>query len=91
MLPNGIVVETKGLFEAKDRKKHLYVRESNPGLDLRFVFQRSASRLYKGSPSTYADWCAKHGFLYADKHIPVCWLTEDTQPVRFAAVMKLLE
>lgn len=91
VLDNGIVLEAKGWFLPEDRKKHLYVRETNPDLDLRFVFQRAKSPLYKGSPTSYADWCTKHGFLYADKHIPVSWLTEVTNPFRVAAVMRLLE
>jgi hypothetical protein len=42
-LPNGIRVETKGRFVLADRKKHLLVKEQNPNLDIRFVFQRTKS------------------------------------------------
>ena len=73
-LPNGIIVETKGRFTAADRKKHLLVKEQYPSLDLRFVFSNSNQKLYKGSKSTYADWCVKHGFKYADKSVPKEWL-----------------
>ena len=73
-LPNGIRVETKGRFVAADRKKHLLVKSQNPELDIRFVFQNSKNKIRKGSPTTYADWCNKHGFLYADKTIPQEWL-----------------
>lgn len=75
-LPNGIFVETKGRFVIEDRKKHMLIKQQHPELDIRFVFQNSKNRIRKGSPTTYADWCKKHGFLYADKTIPQEWLDE---------------
>ncbi len=75
-LANGIIVECKGLFTSEDRSKHLAVKKAHPGLDIRFVFSRSASPLYKGSKSTYASWCEKHGYPHADKLIPEAWLKE---------------
>lgn len=76
VLPNGILIECKGIFESKDRTKHLNVKAAHPELDIRFVFSRSSEPLRKGAASTYADWCEKHGFLYADKLIPQEWLKE---------------
>ena len=73
-LPNGIFVETKGRFVTEDRKKHVLIRKQHPELDIRFVFQNSKNKIRKGSPTTYADWCVKHGFIYADKTIPQEWL-----------------
>jgi hypothetical protein len=73
-LPNGIIVETKGRFEVADRQKHLLIKEQHPHLDIRFVFSNPNTRIRKGSPTTYADWCEKHGFLYAAKRIPEEWL-----------------
>lgn len=78
ILPNGIMVETKGLFDVDDRKKHMLIKEQLPELDIRFVFSSSRSKLYKWSPTTYGAWCEKNGFLYADKFIPVEWLKEKT-------------
>jgi hypothetical protein len=75
-LPNGIFVETKGRFVLEDRKKHVLIKQQYPELDIRFVFQNSKNKIRKGSPTTYADWCKKHGFLYADKTIPQEWLDE---------------
>jgi hypothetical protein len=75
-LPNGIIIETKGRFTVEDRAKHLLIKEQCPGIDIRFVFSRSKSPLYKGSPTTYAKWCEKHGFRYADRLIPTSWLKE---------------
>lgn len=76
VLPNGIHIETKGIFDSDDRKKHTLIRQQHPRLDIRFVFSSSKAKLYKGSPTTYAAWCAKNGFLYADKLIPQAWLEE---------------
>lgn len=78
-LPNSIIVETKGRFVAADRKKHLLVQQQHPDLDIRFVFSNSKAKLNKGAKSTYADWCIKHGFLYADKTIPEEWLSETAE------------
>jgi hypothetical protein len=69
-----LIVETKGRFTVQDRKKHLLIKEQHPHLDIRFVFQNSKNKIAKGSKTTYADWCLKHGFLYADKEIPDEWL-----------------
>ena len=78
-LPNGIIVQTKGRFISDDRKKHLLVQQQHPDLDIRFVFSNSKAKLNKGAKSTYADWCIKHGFLYADKTIPEEWLNETAE------------
>ena len=76
-LPNGVIVETKGRFVAADRRKHLEIKKQFGDLyDIRFVFTNSRAKLYKGAKSSYADWCNKHGFLYADKTIPEEWLNE---------------
>jgi hypothetical protein len=74
ILPNGIIVETKGRFTTADRKKHLLIQKQHPMYDIRFVFQNSRAKLYKGAKTTYAQWCDKHGFMYADKSIPEEWL-----------------
>lgn len=75
-LPNGIIIESKGRFTSADRKKHLLVQMQCPEYDIRFVFSNSKTKLNKGSKTTYADWCLKHGFQYADKHIPEDWIKE---------------
>ena len=78
ILSNGIIVETKGRFVAADRKKHLLIQWQEPSLDIRFVFSNSRAKISKGSPTSYADWCDKHGFMWADKFIPEEWLNEIT-------------
>ena len=76
-LPNGVIIETKGRFVAADRRKHLEIKKQfGDKYDIRFVFTNSRAKLYKGAKSSYADWCNKHGFLYADKTIPEEWLNE---------------
>jgi len=74
ILPNGIFIETKGRFVATDRKKHLLIKEQRPDLDIRFVFTNSKAKINKGSKTSYADWCVKNGFKYADKEVPKEWL-----------------
>jgi hypothetical protein len=75
-LPNGIIVESKGRFVAADRKKHLLVKKQHPELDIRFVFSNSRNKITKGSKTSYADWCNKNGFIYADKLIPEEWVKQ---------------
>jgi len=75
-LPNGIIIETKGRFVIADRKKHLLVKQQHPELDIRFVFTNSKNKINKKSKTTYADWCEKNGYKYADKEIPEEWFLE---------------
>lgn len=76
ILPNGIIIETKGRFVTADRQKHLLVKEQYPDLDIRFVFSNSRTRISKQSKTTYAAWANTKGFKYADKLIPQSWLRE---------------
>jgi len=75
-LPNGIFIESKGWFLPEDRKKHLLIKEQNPDIDLRFVLQSPNGKIYKGSKTTYSQWCDKHGFKWAGKEIPQIWIDE---------------
>lgn len=74
VLPNGIVIETKGRFLQSDRKKHLLIKEQHPDIDIRFVFTNSKAKISKVSKTTYGMWCEKYGFKYTDKQIPKEWL-----------------
>jgi len=76
VLNNGIIIETKGMFTAADRRKHLAIKKQHPKLDIRFVLERSKRKLRKGAKSTYAEWCVKYNFLYYDRIIPEDWLKE---------------
>jgi hypothetical protein len=76
ILPNGIIIETKGRLTAADRKKHIHIRRSNPELDIRFVFQAPNAKIYKGSKTTCARWAEKNDFLWAKGYIPREWINE---------------
>ena len=82
LMPNGIIIETKGRFTPADRMKHLSIQKQHPDLDIRFVFSNSRSKLRKGSKTTYGHWCDKHGFLFADKDVPQEWIDEKKKPAK---------
>lgn len=70
------VIEAKGKLDSDGRKKLLWVKEQNPNLNLKILFQRANNKIRKGSKVTYADWATKHGFEYADFEkggIPAKW------------------
>lgn len=75
-----IYLEGKGRFVTQDRSKHLMVRNSNPDLDIRFIFSNPQQRISKQSKTTYALWCEKNGFLYCKfdptEVVPRSWLME---------------
>ena len=76
VLNNGIIIESKGLFTAADRRKHLAIQKQHPKLDIRFIFENCKRKLRKGSKTTYGDWCDKHGIPWAEKQIPSDWFSE---------------
>ena len=77
ILPNGIIIEGKGQFVTSDRKKHKIIRNQfGNKYDIRFVFSNSKSKIGTKSKTTYADWCNRYGFKYADKEIPRSWINE---------------
>lgn len=49
ILPNGIIIEAKGVWTVEDRAKHLLVREQHPHLDIRMVFMRASNKISKKS------------------------------------------
>jgi len=71
-----IIVESKGQFKVANRQSMILVKKQHPDIDLRFVFSRSKETISKTSKTTYAMWCEKHGFLYADRTVPEGWLNE---------------
>ena len=70
-----IYIETKGRLTAENRKKYLRVKNLL-GIDLRFVFQRPNNKIYRGSNTTYAEWCDQNGFQWAKETLPQEWLME---------------
>lgn len=70
-------VETKGRWTTADRTKMKYVLASNPGVDIRMVFQNPNQRLSKTSKTTYAEYALKLGIRHVAKNdIPSEWLEE---------------
>jgi len=75
VLPNYTYLETKGYWDAADRRKILAVKKANPQIDLRMVFQAPYNTISKKSKTTYAQWCEKHNILWSSFHnIPLDWL-----------------
>lgn len=75
--PNDYI-EVKGRLLPSERKKYLLVRECNPDITLRFFFDKSDNRIYKGSPTTYAAWCDANGFEWTDirRGLPAHWIKD---------------
>jgi hypothetical protein len=70
-------VETKGRWTVADRKKMKHVLTSNPGIDIRMVFQNPNQRISKNSKTTYEAYANKLGITHvAKKQIPDVWLSE---------------
>jgi hypothetical protein len=90
ILPNGILIETKGRFISEDRKKHKLIKEQFPDLDLRIVFSNPNSRIGKKSKTTYGMWCDSLGIPYAAKEIPIAWIEEKPTRQRLAALRSAL-
>ena len=76
VLDNGIIIETKGIFDSDDRRKHREIQRQHPELDIRFVFSNAKAKLYKGAKSRYFNWCDQHKFQWANRVIPEDWLKE---------------
>ena len=82
VLPNGIIIEAKGIFEREDRQKHLLIKMQYPDLDIRFVFQNPKLKLSTGSPPTFLLSSEKNVFKYSTRHIPDAWFREKKKPMR---------
>ena len=77
ILPNGIIIEGKGQFVTSDRKKHKLIKqEFGDKYDIRFIFSNSKSKIGTKSKTSYANWCERYNFKYADKEIPQKWINE---------------
>ena len=69
-----IYIETKGRLTTNDRVKHLLIKDQYPDLDIRFVFVNANNKISRTSKTTYADWCDRHKFLWAESLVPREWL-----------------
>ena len=86
ILSNGIIIEAKGYFRSADQRKHKLIKEQHPELDIRFVFTNLYAKLYKGSKTTYAQWCEKNNFLASHRIIPKEWLTEKGKEIKLSVI-----
>jgi hypothetical protein len=72
-----LMIEVKGYFSPADRRKMLEVQRSNPGIDLRIVFQNASNKLSRAPrSSTYGQWATRNGFKWAEGEVPEAWLLE---------------
>jgi len=71
-----IYIETKGRLTTNDRVKHLLIKDQYPDLDIRFVFVNADNKISRTSKTTYANWCDRHKFLWAESLVPMEWLNE---------------
>ena len=69
-----IYIEAKGRFLSSDRTKMLMIQQQHPDIDIRFLFMNCYQKLYKGSKTSYGQWCGKHNFKWANKIVPLDWL-----------------
>ena len=77
LLNNGIYLETKGYWDAADRRKMKAVKEQNPDLDIRMVFQAPFNTISKKSKTTYAKYCERIKIPWTSWHnIPMEWLIQ---------------
>lgn len=58
------LIELKGLWDSTDRKKILYIHSQYPQYELIMVFQNENLKIYKGSKTTYADFCNKNNIKW---------------------------
>lgn len=79
VLSNGICIECKGWFPLKDRQKMIFVRSSNPHLDIRLIFMNHNVKIGKTSSTTYGMWATKNDFIWDGASIPSSWVNEAKQ------------
>jgi hypothetical protein len=79
----GGVFKFKGRMNApgkdaavKERQKFVLLKEQHPHLDIRFIFSRASTPIYKGSKTSYGKWATDHGFKWCEKVVPDAWIKE---------------
>lgn len=70
-----LILELKGKLDREDRKKYAALLESNPKLNIRFMFQRN-NRILPRSEIRYSDWATKLGVPYCVGELPKEWIKE---------------
>lgn len=79
MKPN-VYLETKGIWTAEDRKKHLLIKEQHPEVKILLIFGNPNNKISRGSKTSYADFCIKNDLPYigVDDEIPEEWYEHKT-------------
>lgn len=72
ILPNGIIVEAKGVLDVDSKRKMIAVKKQHPHLDIRFVFMRADQKIPR-TKQTHGQWATKNGFIWADGKVPKEW------------------
>lgn len=69
---HNIYFELKGRFRNKaEADKYLYIRQSNPEIDLRFIIMDKKTLMPRSKKTTLYDWLKKNGFtVYVWPDIP---------------------
>ena len=67
-----VYLEVKGWLRVEDRIKLRAVKDTNPNVDLRLVFDKD-NKLSKHSKMTYSEWAEKYGFPWAVGSVPREW------------------
>lgn len=59
-------IETKGKFDAQDRRKMKDVLDQHAHQYILMVFGRADNKITKRSKTTYGDWCTKNNISWVD-------------------------
>lgn len=99
MTANDLLIETKGIWDVKDRQKIAFILKQHPPLKdvLCMLFNRANDKINKKSKTTYGMVCEKLGIRYASVPtaaqlrkgallVPQEWLDLPPCPTRRAAI-----
>lgn len=74
VLENGVLIEIKTYLPYDEQRKLRAIKETNPSLDLRLVFEKP-DKLLPNSKLTHGQWATKYGFMWAEGKVPAEWRT----------------
>lgn len=80
-----LFIETKGIWDAADRKKMLRVIAEHPDKKFIMYFQNARTKIHKKSMTTYADFCDKHEIEW------YCWKTKQLSKKKLKELKKQYE
>lgn len=73
VLPNGVIIEVKTFLPYDEQRKLRAVKESNPDLDIRLLFEKPDKKL-PNSTLTHGEWATKYGFKWTEGRVPAEWI-----------------